>query len=130
MRSEHIVAQHHRDLQIRRGLQHGARAGDGIHAAGVGDHLDVAFLQLLRDAADQRGKVAGIAEFGVLLALLLQDGHGDFGQIIEGEIVDRAAVHQADGSFQPVAPEALTVSDANHKAVIGRQWRRRERHVS
>ncbi len=67
------------------------------------------------DASNQRREVARIAEFGVGLPLLLQDGHGDFGQIIEREIIDGPVFHQAHGGFQPVAPEALTISDSNHR---------------
>ena len=47
---ENVVAVHHRDLQSGRGFQHGLRAGSGIHAAGVGNDFDTAFMQTLRPA--------------------------------------------------------------------------------
>jgi hypothetical protein len=119
---EHVVAEHDRDFQTGRGLQHGARAGYRIDAAGVGDDFDAAVAELVGDASDERRKIAGVAEIGVLLALLLQDGHGDFGQVVESEIVDRPAVHQTDGGFEPVAPEALTVSDAIIKDTWNHRW--------
>ena len=48
------------------------------------------------------------------LALLLQDRHGDLGQVVESQVVDGPLLDEADRSFQPVAPEALAVGDANH----------------
>ena len=46
---------------------------------------------------------------------VLQDGHGDLGQIVQYEKVDGALLDEMDGGFEPVAPEALAVCDANHK---------------
>ena len=111
---EHVVAQDHRDFQPRRQPHHFARAGHRIHAAGIGDHLDAALAQTRRNARHQRRKIARIAQLRVGLLLLLQNRHGDLGEIIERQVIDGPLLHQAHRRFQPVAPEALAVGDANH----------------
>src|SRR5262249_18578066 len=63
---------------------------------------------------DERREIAGVAEIGVGLLLLLQDGHGDLGEVVEREVVDGPLFDEADGGFEPVAPEPLAVSDADH----------------
>src|ERR1019366_8428931 len=84
----------------------------------------MALPQLFGDAPDQWGEIAGIAEFRVRLPLLLQDGHSHLGEVIQREVVDRPAIHQTHGCLEPVAPEALTVSDANHKEELAADARR------
>ena len=111
---EDVVAQHHGDLQLGRKAPHLARAGNRVHAAGVGNHLDAAFANAPGQARHQRRKIARIAEGRILPLLLLKDGHGDFGQVVEREVVDGTLLDQAHRSFQPVTPKALTVGDADH----------------
>ena len=73
---------------------------------------DAALLerQDTRHHIDEIARVAGprVASF-----LLLQDRHRDFGEVIEGEIVDRSSLHELRRSFEPVSPESLAVGDAN-----------------
>ena len=109
-----VVTVNHRDVEPGRGCQHGVRAGHGIDATGIGHHLDIALAKPRGEAADQGREVACVAELWVLLLLLLQDGHGDFGEIVEDQEVDGTFVDEADGGFQPVAPKTLAISDADH----------------
>ena len=110
----HVVAQHDRHLQARRQAHHFARAGQRVDAARIGNHRDAALADLPRDARHQRRKISRISQQRVGLLLLLQNRHGDLGQVIQREVVERALFHQAHRRLQPVAPEALPVGDADH----------------
>src|SRR5207248_10373865 len=105
------------DLETRRRDENGVRAGDRVDAPSIGDNLNVALLQLARQAADERREIARIAQRRIVLLLLLQDGHGDFGEVVEHEEIDGPLVDQAHGGFEPVAPEALPIGDADHYSV-------------
>ena len=111
-----VVAQHYRHFQARRQPHHFARAGHRVHPAGIGDHAHAALADMPRDPRDQRRKVARITQIRVGLLLLLQDRHGDLGQVVERQVVDRPLLHQAHRSFQPVAPESLPVRNPNHRS--------------
>ena len=111
---EDIVAEHDRHLESRRMLQNGVGASNGIHSARIGNHFDVVGAQLIFETSDERRKVARVAEIGVAFLLLLQNGHRDFGQIIEDQVIDGTILNEAHGRFEPVAPEALSVGDADH----------------
>ena len=50
---------------------------------------------------------------GVARTLLLHDRHGDLGQVVEHQVVDRAALHLPPGSVELVAPEPLPTGDAD-----------------
>src|SRR5439155_7878598 len=65
------------------------------------------------DPVHQRHAVLGVAEGRVTGLLLLHDGHGDFGEVVHHEVVDRAARHLAVRRLEPVAPEALARRDAH-----------------
>ena len=95
-------------------VEHGVLAGGGIHSAGVGDDADAPLLQIGEHAGDHVDEVAGVAGIGVARPLLLQDRHGDFGQIVERQIIDGAAAHLFDGGFERVAPEALSIRNSDH----------------
>src|SRR5207244_2068189 len=56
-------------------------------------------------------KVLGVPERRVARFLLLQDGHGHFGQVVHHQIVDRPARHLAIGRLEPIAPEPLAGGD-------------------
>jgi hypothetical protein len=45
--------------------------------------------------------------------LFLHDGHGDLGEVVHHQVVDRAALHLPDGRLQPVAPEPLAGGDSD-----------------
>ena len=109
-----VVAQHHRHFQIRRQAPDLPRASQRIQAARIGQHLDPAFPQLRGDAGHQWGKVTRIAEGLIPAPLFLKNGHGDFGQVVESQEVNRPLLHQPDRRFQPIPPKALAVGDSNH----------------
>lgn len=72
------------------------------------------FCQNLRqDAVHQGHEVSGESGLRIPGLLLLHDGHGDFGQIVEHEVVHGAAFDEPHRRFQPVTPEALPASDTN-----------------
>ena len=95
-------------------FEHGIAAAHGIDAAGVGDHADAAILEIGEHARDQVDEIAGIAGLRIARPLLLQDGHGDLGQIIQREVVDGSAADLFDRGFERIAPEALAIRDPNH----------------
>ncbi len=104
----------HRDPLPPGDLQNRIAASLGIDSAGVGDHADAPLLQIRQHAGDHVHEVASVPELRIARALLLEDGHGDFGQIVERQIVERPAAHLFHRRFQRIAPESLTIGDANH----------------
>ena len=86
----------------------------GIHSAGVGDHANAPLLQIRQHAGDHVHEIARVSGLGIARALLLQNRHGDFGQIVERQIVDGSAPHLFHGRFERIAPEPLPIGDANH----------------
>ena len=114
MSSPATVATLASDALLLGDFEHGVAAGCGIDAARVGDHADAALYQIRQHARDHVDEIARVAGFGIARALLLQDRHGDFGQIIEREVIERAAPDLFDGRFERVAPEALSIRDSNH----------------
>ena len=70
----------------------------GIEAPGVGDDLDAALeagAEHVLHLAQERGRVA---EAGILAAGLPQDQHGQLGEIVAGQHVDRARQHLPGGA--------------------------------
>src|SRR5262249_2707568 len=68
-------------------------------------------------------EVGGVAGVGVALLLEGEDGHGQLGQVLEGEVVEPAAPRQLDGGVEVVAPEAAAVADphALHRSRVPRR---------
>src|SRR5262245_46263182 len=90
----------------------GARGTAGrVHAAGVGDDLQVRLLDEMRRETFEDVKEVG-GESGVGLALLLQcqDGHRQLSEVFEGEIVELTGLGEADWGVSVVAPEAAAVA--------------------
>ena len=58
-------------------------------------------------ALHRADEVARVAHRRVALLLLLQDGHRDFGEVVEHQVVDRPALDLPPRRVEPVAPEAL-----------------------
>ena len=83
-----------------------------VEAAGVGDDLDAplqAGAEHVLHLPQERGRVA---EAGVLLPRLPQDQHGQLGQVVAGQHVDRAREHLPGGG-EAVAVEPGAVRDAH-----------------
>ena len=72
-------------------------------------------LSLRGQTTDERREIARVADRGIVLFLLLQDRHRDFGEIVEDEEIDGAFVDEPYRRFEPIAPKPLPVGDANHK---------------
>ena len=106
IRSIDIVAQDDRDFEAGRKAQHFARAGDGIHAAGIGDHFDIALADAPGDAGDERRKVARVAEVRIGLLLLLQDRHGDFGEVVEDRGSRSGRLRQGEQALRASRPRS------------------------
>ncbi len=101
--------------------------GSWIHPTGVGNHSNVAINQRRQYPINHRDKVTGIPGFGITGALFLHNRHGDFGQIIENQVVNRAAFNLTKWGFQPVTPKSLPTSNADcfHdsiKVLLHREW--------
>src|SRR2546423_1819799 len=99
------------ELEAARDVGDGLGAGARVHTARVGRDLDAPLDDDRQDALHQRHEVLGVTERLVARLLLLQDGHGHFGQVVHHEIVDRPARHLAVRRFEPVAPEPLPGGD-------------------
>ena len=107
----HVVALDHRDpdrdalLRGQRGNRPGA--GLGIHAAGVADDADALGNDVAQHGLHRHGDEVGrVAQLGVLAACRGQDRHGELGQVVEHQIVDRAVRDQLRRANAAVAPEA------------------------
>src|SRR6185503_378166 len=112
-----IVARHDGDLhaigdtELLRKRLDGGTAAERVDAAGVGDDLDAALYARLEDVAEVNEEVGRIARFRFARALFLQDGHGDFGQIVHDQVVDRPAFDLTAWCGGIVAPEPAAVGD-------------------
>src|SRR5690606_17271920 len=93
------------------------------HATGIGDHANTAVHHRRQYALHRADEVAGIAERRVALPLLLQDGHGHFGQVVQHQVVDRPALDLALGGIQSVAPEALPRGHPNEIFHSASPWK-------
>ncbi len=116
-----IVALDHGNLQ---GDSHFARqAGQGvgaalrIDAAGVADDLDSACRDIGQDALHgDLDEVGRVAQFRITAARRGEDRHGQLGEVVEHQVVDRAAADQLRGRDRTVAPEPRSAADADDPA--------------
>ena len=115
---QHVVALDDGDLELHAGFLGEPRqrrgAAGGIHAARVAHHLDALRADVANDAfhghIDEIGGVARIRRFG---AHRRQNGHGEFGQVIEHQVIDLPAAHQLRAGNRTVAPETRGAADAH-----------------
>src|SRR5690606_1110238 len=91
----------------------GLGAGRRVDAAGVRDHLEPLLPDVRQQLRDDLDEVAGVAGAGVAEALLLEDGHGDLGEVVHHEVVDGPLAGLVEGGALEVAPEALAGGDAD-----------------
>ena len=85
-----------------------------VHTARVGDDADALLHQWREEPLHERDEVPREACAGVSGALLLHDRHGDFGEVIEHEVVDGSLLDLADRGLEVVAPKPLATGDAYH----------------
>ena len=84
--------------QLVQDLLHVFGHARGIQPAGIGDDLDVLLFAQHRHFADLLKKgahVAGIAATALLL--VVENGHGQLGQVVAGEHIDRTTFHHVPG---------------------------------
>jgi hypothetical protein len=133
---EDVVAEHDADLDrvgdpqfFSQGLE-GRLAGERVHAARVADHLDPLLHARGEHVAHLVEEVGGEALLRALEALLLEDRHGDLGEVVHDEVVDGPALDLALGGGGVVSPESAAVGDnelvlAAHGASLGGAHSRR-----
>jgi len=92
-----------------RHLGHGVGAPRRIETAGVGHHLDAPAQAGAHDFLHLRDEGAGVAGAGSLGGDARQDQHGQLGQPVAREGVDRSPRHHLPGGRQPVSEEAAAV---------------------
>src|SRR6185437_817459 len=65
-------------------------------------------------------KIAGETGLGMPLLLQRQNGHGQFGEIFEAEIIEPALLGQHARRIEIIAPEAATIADPHslHAALV------------
>jgi len=73
----------------------------------------VAFGDGREDTLHGPDEIARISHAGITLFLLLQNGHRDFREVVEHQVIDLTTFHLTTRRFQPVAPEALTAGYAH-----------------
>src|SRR5437588_71788 len=124
--AQQIVSRHDADAQLAsepepaRDIGDGLRAGPRVHATGVGGDLDAPLGDDREDALHRRHEVLGVPERRVARFLLLQDGHGHFGQVVHHQVVDGPARHLAVRRLEPIAPKPLAGGDP-HGARVPRR---------
>ena len=118
---QNVIAGHDADFQASLAARAGERgrhcfsASFRIHAAGVRDYLYLALDNLLGAAFDHLRKIASVPGLRIARVLLFENRHGDLGQIVEGQVVDRPAAELFERRFERVAPKALGIGDADHR---------------
>ena len=99
------------DVQVSRERFDGGAAAERVDAAGVGDDRDAALHARRQHIAKMRNEIGRISGRGIAGALLLQDGHGDFGEVVHHQVVDRTAFDLPARRCGIVSPESAAVGD-------------------
>src|SRR5262249_45213855 len=89
--------------------------GGRVHAASVRDDLQPRLgAEQGTEPFEDVEEITG--EAGLRVALLLQgeDWHGEFGEVLQGEVVELAVLGEKDGGVHVVAPETTAVADPHH----------------
>ena len=110
-------------LRAAQGTLRGRRFDGGgtrrrIHSARVGDDLHAFLDDRGQHALHRTDEISRVPEGRVALLLLLKDRHGDFGQVVEHQVVDRPSLYLAPRCIEIVTPEPLTACHANYSL----QW--------
>ncbi|CRQ82760.1 hypothetical protein PAERUG_E16_London_17_VIM_2_04_14_02801 [Pseudomonas aeruginosa] len=111
-----VVAMEHGDLQLHPGLLAGRGEGGGtglrIDPASVADDADLLLGDLAQQWCEDLDEVGGVAGVRLFQAGPGHDRHGDLGQVVEHQVVQRRAAHQLGGRGAGVAPEGRGAADA------------------
>ena len=122
MSSPETEATAHVDALASGQLPHGVGQRLGMEPAGVGDDGDAALEAGREDVFELAQEGARVA--AAALARLVEDVHGQLGQPVPGQDVDRPALDHLPGRREPVAEEAAAVGDAQQVAALRRRSRR------
>src|SRR5690606_15611915 len=87
--------------------QQGVCACVRVHTAGIRNHAHTAIHDRRHNALHRTDEVACITERRVSFTLLLEDGHRDFSQIVQHQVINGAAFHLTLRCIESVAPESL-----------------------
>jgi hypothetical protein len=95
-----------------------------VEPAGVHDHPDATLEAGPHHLFHLAEESAGIAAIGMLLAVAPQQRHGQFRQVVAGQVVDRAAFDHLAGGVAAVPKEARAVAytdrfHAGHASRVG-----------
>ena len=67
--------------------------------------------------AHERDEVGGIAGLRIFFSHPRQDAHGQFGQVLERQVIEFAELSQQHRRVEVIAPEAGSVADAKRITV-------------
>ena len=113
-----VVAVHPRDLRVQTetGGQHVDLRGEParVQPARVRHHADLLVEALADYALELLQEGRHISGIRILLPRAMQDGHGQLGEVVAGEHIDRPAAHHFLGGRETVSPKTGAVSDSQH----------------
>jgi hypothetical protein len=122
---QHIVATDHRNARVpalgRQRRLHRLRRAHGVEPARVANELDPARLHQGPQAQQHGHHIAGITQSRVALPVFLQDGQGEFGQVVAGDVLHLAALNAGHHGLPVVAIKAQARTDAyglRHGAIL------------
>ena len=125
--AQEVVARDHPDAggqaESIRHLLHGLGAADWVQAARVGHDLDPTIEAGAHDLLDLGHERAGVAASGPLGLRTGEDEHGELGQPVARQVVDRAAFHHLPCGRDAVPVEAGAVGDADGGGHTLTLWR-------
>ena len=94
------------------GRGEGGGTGLRIDPASVADDADLLLGDLAQQWCEDLDEVGGVAGVRLFQAGAGHDRHGDLGQVVEHQVVQRRAAHQLRGRGAGVAPEGRGAADA------------------
>ena len=115
--AQSVVTCDHRDACLqafgRKGRLHRPPSALWIQPACVADEALAACLHQRPQAQQHGHHVSRITQRGVALAVFVQDGQGELGQMVAGHIVQVAAFHRRNDWFPGIAIKAQTCADVH-----------------
>ena len=113
---QYIVATHHRNARVParggQGFLHRLRRTHGVEAPRVADKSDASRLHQRPQAQKHGHHIPGVAQRRVSLAVFLQDGQRQFGQVVAGNELHLAAFDAGHHRLPVVPVEPESGSDA------------------